>query len=112
MSAPRLALQRRNTVASVFKIGSSLACALILVGGALAFGQEREHGGPQAHGGPPEQHGGPGARAQFPYRPLPPAAGLGTPPLGLRRDSPAGLLGTEPDRRLLAVRARSTAGGV
>ena len=49
-------------MASVFKIGSSVACALILVSGALAFGQEREHGGPQGHAAPPEQHGGPGPR--------------------------------------------------
>ena len=43
-------------MASVLKIGSSLVCALILTGGALAFGQEREHGGP------PQQHGGPAPR--------------------------------------------------
>ena len=37
-------------MASVLKIGSSLACALVLVTGALAFGQDREHGGQPEHG--------------------------------------------------------------
>ena len=39
-------------MASVSKIGYSLACSLVLVCGALAFGQDREHGGPPEHGGP------------------------------------------------------------
>jgi Ni/Co efflux regulator RcnB len=43
-------------VASVIKIGSSLICALALITGAVALGQEREHGGP----GGPAMHGPPG----------------------------------------------------
>lgn len=40
-------------MASLVKTGSSLICALALLSGALAVGQEREHGG-QAH--PPAAH--------------------------------------------------------
>ena len=41
-------------MASVLKVGSSVLGVLILVSGALAVGQEREHGGPG-----PEGHPGP-----------------------------------------------------
>ncbi len=44
-------------MASVSKIGPSVAFALVLVSGALAFGQEHEHGGGQPGG--PAMRGGP-----------------------------------------------------
>jgi Ni/Co efflux regulator RcnB len=79
-------------VASVTKIGSSLACALVLMGGALAYGQEREHGGPP-HGGPgpamhPEGHPPgephPGPRG---YQRVAPPAGWDKRPASVDRDS-------------------------
>ena len=39
-------------MASVLKISSSVIGVLVLVSGALAIGQEREHGGPEPHPGP------------------------------------------------------------
>jgi Ni/Co efflux regulator RcnB len=43
-------------VASILKVSSSLVGVLVLVSGALALGQEREHGGPEPHPGPGMQH--------------------------------------------------------
>ena len=39
-------------MASVLKVSSSLIGALVLLSGALAVGQEREHGGSEPHPGP------------------------------------------------------------
>ena len=42
-------------MASLFKISSSVIGVLVLASGALAIGQDREHGGPEQHG--PAMHG-------------------------------------------------------
>ena len=78
-------------MASVLKIGSSLACALVLIGGALAYGQEREHGGPERgparearpEGHPPaEAHPGPRG-----YQRVTPPAGWDKRPAAVDRDA-------------------------